>query len=365
VQVKATGEAAIYGGDKSQARDRALSDAMRKAVEQAVGTVVSSETITQNFELISDKIFSKSKGYVRKYKILSEKSAEGVVRVKIEAVVSTADLSSDLDGILAVLRAKDMPRILVMVSEQNVGQGGPSFWWKGGGFSMSLDAVENAFMEAWLPKGFKFVDRQALSGHVSAGPALTVAAPGAAAVKEFAVKTGADVVVVGQAVANDVGTIMGSQLHSIRGNCSVRVFNLDSGEVIATSTQTAVAGHIDPTTGGTQALSKVAKKVAKDLLGKILQHWKSEIASGTTVNVTISNVKKSRYLRDLREFLKSEIRGVSAVRQRSYRKKVAMFEVDISAKPEDLATELEEKKFPGFSIEIDEITANTVSASLK
>ena len=50
--VTAMGQAAIYQGDKSHARDKAIEDAMRKAVEMAVGAMVSSETITENFELI-------------------------------------------------------------------------------------------------------------------------------------------------------------------------------------------------------------------------------------------------------------------------------------------------------------------------
>jgi hypothetical protein len=59
------------------------------------------------------------------------------------------------------------------------------------------------------------------------------------------------------------------------------------------------------------------------------------------------------------------VRGVTDVRQRSFRKKVARMEVDLKGTAQDLATELEEKKFPGFTIEIDEITANSITATLK
>src|SRR6185503_1177615 len=115
------GQAAIYGTDVAQARDKAIEDAMRKAVEQAMGAMVSSETVTKNFELISDKILSKSRGYVRTYKIVSENKDAGVYTVNIEAQVSAGNLQNDLQGILAVLKAKNMPRVLIMVAEQNVG----------------------------------------------------------------------------------------------------------------------------------------------------------------------------------------------------------------------------------------------------
>src|SRR5690606_9756844 len=58
-KVKAVGVAAIYRGDRAAARDKAVQDAQRKAVEQAVGTLVSSETVTENFQLLSDKIYSR------------------------------------------------------------------------------------------------------------------------------------------------------------------------------------------------------------------------------------------------------------------------------------------------------------------
>ncbi len=42
----------------------AMKDAMRNAAEQTVGIVIGSETLVQNFALVSDKILSKSLGYV-------------------------------------------------------------------------------------------------------------------------------------------------------------------------------------------------------------------------------------------------------------------------------------------------------------
>ncbi len=359
-KVQSLGQAAIYGTDVAMARDKALEDAMRKAVEQAVGAMVSSETVTENFELISDKIFSKSRGYVRKYKVLSEGKEEGagIYQVKIEAVVASGNLNNDLQGVLAVLKAKNMPRVLIMVAEQNIGQA------NGGMVFTQLNAVENAFMDSWTPKGFKFVDRQALQGKLSTGPAVSNDA-NAAQVKELSDMTGAELVVIGQAVANDVGPIMGTQMHSVRANISVRAINPDNGNVVASSIQTQAVGHIDPTTGGTQALAKVAQKAADDLLKKVMAVWESEVAGPSQVKLTVKNVSKSRFLRAFSEVLRNQVRGVADVRQRSYKSKVAELEVDIKGSAQDLAEELEDKKFPGFAVEIDEVTANTVVAVLK
>ncbi|MFA4910895.1 MAG: flagellar assembly protein T N-terminal domain-containing protein, partial [Desulfobacteria bacterium] len=86
--VKAEGMGAIVNNDKAIARDNAIEDALRKAVEQAVGTLVSSETMVENFQLLSDSIYTKTEGYIQKYKIISEAPAENIYKVNIEATVA-------------------------------------------------------------------------------------------------------------------------------------------------------------------------------------------------------------------------------------------------------------------------------------
>jgi len=53
-------------------KEQALSTALRRAVEQGVGTLVQSETTVVDSALVDDKIYSHSKGYVKTYKITKE-----------------------------------------------------------------------------------------------------------------------------------------------------------------------------------------------------------------------------------------------------------------------------------------------------
>jgi hypothetical protein len=364
-EVQAIGVAAIMGGDKAAARDRAIADAQRKAVEQAVGTMVSSETVTENFELVSDKIFSKAKGYVKKYQIVTEKEDSGTIMVTIKATVGAGDLKKDLDGVLGLLRAKDMPRVLLMIAEQNVGDSNANFWWGEKNFAVNLDAAENGFIDAWIPKGIRFVDRQALLGKIEVGPALSSAEPTNDAIKSFASKTGAEIVIKGKAVASDQGPIMGTQMHSIRADISLVALNLDNARIIGTAVTSKVANHINPITGGTRALKSAAQHAADELLGKMLAQWQSDVHGATTISLTVKGVKKMRVARKMIEALKTNVRGVEDARQKSYRKKVSTIEVEIKGSAQDLATALEEKKFSGMSFEVDEVTGNTVSATLK
>lgn len=71
--VEVEGFASIIDGRKDQARENALNNAFRRAVEQAVGVMVDSDSMVVNAELLNDRIYSKSTGYIKKYNIINEK----------------------------------------------------------------------------------------------------------------------------------------------------------------------------------------------------------------------------------------------------------------------------------------------------
>lgn len=345
-------------GSARDAKDSAINDALRNAVERVAGTVVSSQTLTENYQIVSDKIYSQSKGYVKTFKVLSERKDGGVYVVKVQATVSTADLKKDIDGIMALLQRKNMPRLLVMISEQNVGDAGPNFWWGKEARTASMDAAENGLMEQLLPKGVRFVDRQALSGRISAAPAA--AEPSAHEVKSFAVGTGAEVVLVGKAIATSAGQIMGTPMKSIQATVSLRAINVDNGEILATSTLKKVVGNVDLNVGGTKALKELGMKAADDIFGKILARWTKDVNGPQTYKVTAKGFKKSRDARKLIDALKTGVEGVKQVRRRSYKKGVAELEVVMEGTVYELGDALELKKFPGFQVELEEITSNTL-----
>ena len=75
IKIEVTGSATIYSGNTGSARNQALKNALRQAVEQGVGVFIDSNTLTQNYELVKDEIFSTSEGYVSNYEVLSEGAA--------------------------------------------------------------------------------------------------------------------------------------------------------------------------------------------------------------------------------------------------------------------------------------------------
>ena len=87
--------------------DRALQNAVRNAVEQVVGTYVSSDTIIKNNVLIKDQILAHSGGYVKESKIISTGQSEGLVNINLEAVVVSTTLKRKIEDLNIAIKKVD------------------------------------------------------------------------------------------------------------------------------------------------------------------------------------------------------------------------------------------------------------------
>lgn len=74
----------------------ALKDAFRNAVRQVVGAVVDAETLVKNDELISDKVLTYSRGFIKTYKEISTENNNGIFRTKIRAIVIRTNVIAKL-----------------------------------------------------------------------------------------------------------------------------------------------------------------------------------------------------------------------------------------------------------------------------
>lgn len=366
-EVEVRGEAAIINNDKAAARDKAIDDALRKAVESAVGTMVSSETITENFQLISDRIYSQAEGYVRKYQIQDEREEDGVIIVEIKAQVSVGAVSKDLDGLKTLLKRKKMPRVLILIAEQNIGMNGPAYWWgKTGPISMELRTVETTLMEKMRDKGFTFVDTEVLSGKKSIH--TPVARLSDKQAKRIADTTDAEIIIVGQAVAKDLGkTLPGSDVRMISAHAegNVRVINTDNGRVIAVAQAAGRGIHLDAKFAGNRALKDVGEKLADRVIEKVAKVWAEELSGTNTIRMTVKGIRNFTHLREFMKVLSNNVRSVKDVRKKKFSRGMAVLQVDLAGDTEAMATELEAKDFGGeFKLEITDVTDNAIGIKL-
>lgn len=123
--VEAEGIVNIKNNDIVHAKKRALLDAQKNAVEMAVGVYVNAVTRVEKSMLVEQKILSKTNGYIKKYKILSEGGKDNLYKIRIEAAVKIEEINKDLSE-AGLNRQSEIPSTLLFtvaiedrIDEQN------------------------------------------------------------------------------------------------------------------------------------------------------------------------------------------------------------------------------------------------------
>ena len=344
--VQAQGTAAIHKGFVDIARDRAISDAERRVVEQAVGVMIKSETLVENYQVISDKILSQSKGYIQSYEVISEEREGDTYKVTIQAKVSTGQLKNDLDAIHLIIARKSRPRLMMLFSEK----------------AQKDFMAEASMVKYFLSRSFKLVDSETVRKNLEDESLKNLAADPQVAVR-IGHRFGADVIVLCSVETSSnpfkVGDI---EMYSNSATVSAKVINVDTSNIITTGSETkrlpGIKGFIQLPT------EQASEMLARKLMDAIVRQWSSELTNWVEVKLFASGFQSYDELNSFKSLLTSEVRGVKEIRQRSYAQGRVELEIDLRGDTQGLANDLARLDLNGRSIEIYEITQNRVEIKL-
>lgn len=356
--VTAEGVAAIQGNARDIARDAAIEDAQKRAVEQAIGILIDSQTQVENYQLISDKILSQTKGYIKRYNVAGESEDSGLLRVRINAEVSLGQLTDDLSGIGILLGQMHKPRTIVLIAEQNIGHEWYAWWWGYHGEQVDMGIVENTFIDVFTQKGFEFIDHATAMKEFTVTSAYKIQDLTTTQAKTLGSQVDAEVVITGKALAKLYGDI-GGGMKSVQADLSAKAIRTDTGQVIAAVTTHAAAVHITPETAGIEALRKAASSAADQMMEKILAVYSKEAGGTRSVNITISGLNKTQFVK-FKDVLRNQVRGIKDLHERSFNGTQARISVDSKNSAQTLSDELILKDFGTFAVEVVGSTANSL-----
>ncbi len=358
--VSAEGVAVIQNNSRDIARDAAIQDAQQRAVEQAIGTLIDSQTQVENYQVISDNILSQTKGYITRYNVTNETVDGNLLRVTISADVSLGKLSDDLSGIGILLGRMHKPRTMLLIAEQNIGQEWTAWWWSGvHGQQAEMGITENTMMDKFAEKGFEMIDQSVAAHDLKVTPAYNVRELSVQQARTLGNQTDAEVVIFGKAVARLQGSIGNTAMKSAQADLSVRAVRTDTGQVIATATTHAAAVHISELTAGNEALKRAASQASDELIGKILAQYARETGGTRSVNITITGLDKPQFVQ-FKDVLRSRVRGIKGLHERSFAGGVARISVDMQGSAQSLSDELSTRDFGTFSVEVTASSANSL-----
>jgi len=328
-KVTARGISFFEEGREAIAREKALDEAKRAAIEQAVGTHIESKTVVENFQVSRDQVFSHASGYLKKLEIVSEEKTEfGTYEVEITAEVEIAALVNDLDRFKKILGWQKNPRISILVDpdldKAYVATARKTASWLGGKLKS---------------EGFRVFD--AATADI-AGLGLIVR--------------------LGLEVASSRTTYQGVSLSLHEISLRTDVLRPGQGEILAT----ASAVKSLPGVNKLKVLDKGAKQcvdaVWKDLRRQLTRLWEKELYSQRQIDLVVKNIGSHAEAEEVGAILKSDASGMVDVQLISFKKKKAEFIIQYNGWPEYLVTELQMEYFRNkyFDSTLESIRGNRI-----
>ncbi|MCB9088650.1 MAG: hypothetical protein H6628_10100 [Calditrichae bacterium] len=361
-EVIAKGLGAIIAGDEAKASDDALASALRNAVEQVVGTMIQSNTLVENYQLVEDRIYNRTQGYVKSYQKIGESNrGNNVVEVTIRAVVKKSNLESDLAAIGLLMGQKNKPRMMVLIDEKNMGT-------HYGYYNVDMNTTATEFTNKFIEKGFSFVDQNVVANKLRKEAVLAAIQGDAAAAQSIAQESGAEVLIIGTAISKPASggakVVRDAGLVSCQATMNLRAVRADDGNIIAVVSKQGAAVHIDQMTGGTQALQKAAGMAAEELMAKILKAWQKDVYSSASIQMRVMNIPGFNDLLKFKNMLQSYVRGVQNIYQRDFSGGTALLELEARASTNQIAEELALKDFSPYQVEIINVSQNMIVVKL-
>ena len=335
-------------GDSHEA---ALHDALRQAVEQAVGTLVDSQTLVQNYMVLRDEVYTKSQGFVRDYSIISEKQLHDESVIQARVTVDTqpnSSLMSKLQRLQIIEVGLRDPRIGVVIVEHYTRP-------------IPDPTAENAMINQLMEAGFRrMVDHGQLARIRNSDAIKAVINQGdAKAAVRLLANAPLDYLIVGEAFAEYAGSDSGYNVISCRARVEARLIKVDTGEIIAA--QGFHSGGIDITefTAAKKSLNNAGKAAGKYFADKLMAY-----AANPEKGLQIKVVAVNDYsIVNLLGRLLRQQSGITNAFLRDYQQGTAMFDVNYSGSPVILAEQLE--SMTELPVNVMEISNSVIVISVK
>lgn len=354
----ASGTSPLLEKDSADARSLALEEALRAAVEQALGYLLPVQNIVHYYPLLLNRILKEPMRYVKDYQIVQEGEAFGLYRVTVQTTLYSANLSRDLRKLGMFLAASERPRIAVLVAERTNPDAPWNWWWQ----LESVDQKPPLFLQAlaklMAEQGIVPLTPNLLSENIPQDPTyqepLLDDAKGAALAKAL----GADAAVIGQVSYR--GTGMGETGMT---SGSLRAVRANSGETLARVSATVQVQPSAEQPVIDYGFSALAERLAPHLVDGILAPYAAVSKAPMDISLQVEGVRSYGDLILIKEYLqRSPV--IREIRQIKLKGDLGSFSLILAGNLDALEEELEGHDFGSFVTSAEVMGENVVTVTI-
>ncbi len=327
--VSASGFSFFEQGRELIAREKALDEAKRAAIEQAVGAAVESRTAVENFQVVKDQIFSRTSGYISEMKILEEKKSNlGAYEVKIEAQVEISALIDDLDRFQKILNWQKNPRLSII--------------------------LEPGLNKDYLPAATKTANL--LTTRLK-NDGLTVFKHSSKDEIQMGLLVGLSL-----ELSSKQTSFQGLELTLNEISLSANIYRPGDGEILATSSAVKSLPGENKLNVLDQGARSCVDAIWKDLRRQLTRLWEKELYSQRDIYLIIKKISSLAEAKEINAIFKTDVSGIVDANLISFRKGTAEYHLKYNGWPEQLANELQMSYFKNkyFAPVLENISGNKI-----
>jgi hypothetical protein len=360
VMVIGTGK--IYKEDSASARKEAIENSLESAVERVAVGLIPPESYNRTFQTLNEALYDQTAKFIQDYKVLAESKIKDVYKVMVEAHISVTDLTKFLSDAGIMTEGKFLPKILILVSEQNLEGTSPKYWW-GRQPLVSNTNSDIALAKTMKSRGFPVINARHIPQTVTIDEKYDKPDLDKKQATDLGRALKADVVLFGKAVVERTQNVMEQNIRSFKAIVSVQAVRTDTGEEIAATTQSAVTANADEAVGAGNALSAAGSLAAETLSGHILAAWQKEEAQTNPIEIVVEGTDN---LTNFEKFVRiiKEIPDVSNLQVKEIKAKETVVGLEFKGTAKKLADTLMLRSSGSVGINIFEVSKNHLKIEL-
>ena len=353
-----TGKGRITSQNLQQAKQNAVYEALKVAVQNAFAKIVSKQVFASNLDFFYSQVLPHASDYIITYQVLGGIENKGYYLVGVESKVDIHKLEKTLTDARILNANKDKPVILFFIVEKTPSDLLPKYWW-GKNPIPYQPLAETIIIEQLIQDRFIITGNDSVRPDPSFYNITFNSIYDVAAAKGLGKKMDADMIVFGKAVSEEAINRMGEE-KTFNSQIDLEGYNLETGEKVVTSQVQAVVKSDMENEGNIQALIKAASLSAQDLSKQLNEYWTGYLRKEHAFDVTIKGKNfLPRFIALKQQF--KQMSGIENMQPKELGTDYAVMEIFYKGKSSQFADAVMLKTFDSFGLEFSDITDTLVT----
>lgn len=250
-----------------------------------------------------------------------------------------------------------LPRVMIIVDEKSLG-------------TIATAEVEAMAVKKLTAMDVPVVDQDMVRANIARSQQMLVAAGDNRGAAALGTQFGADVVLIGEAVAKPSARRIGdTNLRSYQAVATLRAVRTDNSATLAAASEDVTQVGLEDVSGSAKALRAAGEKALAAILPEMLSKWTPGNVSGDAANafphrveMVVGGVDQMWKLKAIRDCLRGRTKDLRNVAQRSYTAGVAEFSMESALPPEELSEALVLTPPEGLRLQVLEVGGGRIQA---